>query len=159
MSISRHKHVQRHPRVRKRLEVSFSSGGTRKKGILSNMSLSGLFIRTSSGFAPGTHLDIELLLSGDVRTFLKGVVVRTVKTPLKGENGMGISLVSQDENYTKFVQQILQQQGIQIDNTSVPEYQIVTCPDCGIKNRVPLEKLLLGTKCGRCRANLMVDIN
>jgi hypothetical protein len=157
--MSRHKHVQRHPRVRKRLEVTFGSGGTRKKGILSNMSLSGLFIRTSSGFAPGTQLDIELLLSGDISTFLKGVVVRTVKTPIKEENGMGISLVSQDETYIKFVQQMLHQKGIHFDDASVPEYQIVTCPDCGVKNRVPLEKLLLGTKCGRCRASLMVDIN
>ncbi|NPA95360.1 MAG: thioredoxin [Thermodesulfobacteria bacterium] len=33
---------------------------------------------------------------------------------------------------------------------------IVQCPNCGTKNRVPVEKMSLGPKCGRCKAPLPV---
>jgi hypothetical protein len=158
--MSRRPFYQRHPRATKRLEVSFSSGVIKKKGILSNMSLSGLFVRTNSGFPPGTHLDLEILLPDNTRASLRGVVVRTIKSPLKtGENGMGISLITQDEIYARFVQTTLQQQGIQVDEPSVSEYRLITCSVCGVKNRVPHGKSLSGSKCGKCRANLIVDIN
>jgi hypothetical protein len=158
--MSRKSFVQRHPRITKRLEVTFSSGGVKKKGILSNMSLSGLFIRTNSGFGPGTQLDIEILLSENIHSFLKGIVVRTIKNPLKkGENGMGISLVSQDETYTTFVHASLHKQGITAKNQEPdPEYQIYPCPECGIKNRVSIEKILVGAKCGRCGASFTINI-
>ena len=31
---------------------------------------------------------------------------------------------------------------------------IVRCPSCGVKNRVPADRLNLGPKCGRCKAPL-----
>ncbi len=31
---------------------------------------------------------------------------------------------------------------------------IIKCPSCGVKNRVPLDKMSLGPKCGRCKAPL-----
>jgi len=31
---------------------------------------------------------------------------------------------------------------------------IIKCPSCGVKNRVPLNKMSLGPKCGRCKAPL-----
>ncbi len=34
---------------------------------------------------------------------------------------------------------------------------IIKCPACGVKNRVPLDKLSLGPKCGRCKSPLPVN--
>ncbi len=36
---------------------------------------------------------------------------------------------------------------------------IIVCPSCGIKNRVPLDKLSLGPKCGKCKAPLPVNMS
>jgi len=36
---------------------------------------------------------------------------------------------------------------------------IVKCPACGVKNRIPVEKLSLTPKCGRCKAPLPKGIN
>ncbi len=37
-----------------------------------------------------------------------------------------------------------------------PEYQIIACPSCNVKNRIPTSKLSLGPKCGKCRSALTV---
>ena len=73
---------QRHPRFTKRLEATFSSGGLSYRGILSNLSQNGLFIRTNRGFAPGTTVDIELVMPDNTLCRIKGVVKRTIKTPM-----------------------------------------------------------------------------
>ena len=60
--MQRQRGYQRSPRYTKRLEVTFSSGNLSFKGILSNISENGLFIRTNRGFAPGTTVDIEVMM-------------------------------------------------------------------------------------------------
>ena len=36
---------------------------------------------------------------------------------------------------------------------------IISCPSCGVKNRVPLHKLSLGPRCGRCKTPLSISSN
>ena len=36
----------------------------------------------------------------------------------------------------------------------MPDFIFVTCPSCGVKNRIPVEKLSLTPKCGRCKSPL-----
>ena len=36
--------------------------------------------------------------------------------------------------------------------------QILRCPACGAKNRIPLDKIKLGPKCGKCSATLRTDV-
>lgn len=154
---------QRHPRFTKRLEVTFSSGGLSYKGILSNLSANGLFIRTNRGFAPGTEVDIQLMMPGNKISLLKGIVRRTVKVPVTTtKNGMGIELTVYDETYRNFVRTSLTDQGI--DTKELPEpipaadFQIILCKGCGIKNKVSPEKLTLEPKCGRCGTILIPDM-
>jgi hypothetical protein len=82
---------QRHPRFTKRLEATFSSGGLSYRGILSNLSQNGLFIRTNRGFAPGSTVDIELVMPDNALCRLKGIVKRTIKTPMSYGKRCGIS--------------------------------------------------------------------
>lgn len=151
----RQRGYQRHPRFTKRLEVTFRSGDLSYKGILSNLSANGIFIRTNRGFAPGTILDIQLVMPNDRISSLKGIVRRTVKatvTPTK--NGMGVELISRDESFVNFVTESLRDQGIDPKELPLPgdvsDFKIIACSACGIKNKVSFEKLSLAPKCGRC---------
>jgi hypothetical protein len=160
--VVRERGYQRHPRFTKRLEVTFRAGDLCYKGILSNLSANGLFIRTNRGFAPGTILEIQLVMPDDRISSLKGIVRRTVKatvTPTK--NGMGVELISRDEAYVNFVTESLRDQGIDTKELPIPgavsDFRIIACTACGIKNKVSFEKLSLAPKCGRCGIPLVND--
>jgi hypothetical protein len=167
--MGRERGYQRHPRFTKRLEARFSSAGLSFTGILSNLSESGLFIRTNRGFAPGTVIDVELVMPDRKISFLKGLVRRTVKTPMSSlKNGMGIELIEKDATYINFVKLFIEETETKTDKDteretdtekpSPPEFHIIPCPSCGIKNKVSHGKLSLGPKCGRCGTPLTIDI-
>jgi Tfp pilus assembly protein PilZ len=161
---------RRHKRYTKRIETEFSSGDMTFRGISSDLSEKGLFIRTQHGFVPGAVINIQLILPDGSTSQLKGVVRRTVKTHLHlVKNGMGIEIIESDNNYVRFVREELI--GIPF-NTSKPsdvpevktearageaseeEIIILDCPDCGIKNRVKASALSLQPRCGKCGSSL-----
>jgi hypothetical protein len=171
--MERDKEYKRTKRFTKRLEVTFSSGVLSYRGILSNVSVSGLFIRTNRGFAPGTTVDIELMLPDNTVSSLKGIVRRTIKTPITTmKNGIGVELIRQDAKYQNFIKPFLDEaepeteQEIEISpepeaepvKPPVPEFQIIGCPNCGAKNKVLRSKLSFGPKCGKCGTLLPVSI-
>ena len=154
---------QRFPRFTKRLEVTFSSGNQSNKGILSNISENGIFIRTNRGFAPGTTVDIEVMMPDQSISHLKGIVKRTVKTPLTAvKNGMGVELFQQDEAFLSFVRSYGEGQETEPapekEKSTPPEFQIIICSGCGVKNKVLANKLSLGPKCGKCGISLFVKM-
>ena len=171
--MERGRDYKRTQRFTKRLEVTFSSGGQSLRGILSNVSISGIFIRTSRGFAPGTTLDIEIMLPDNSVSSLKGIVRRTTKTPVTTtKNGMGVELTHKDATYEKFIRPFLEEANQETtqeaeavpepereqEKPPVPEFQIIGCPNCGVKNKVLREKLSHGPKCGKCGTLLPVSI-
>ena len=93
---------RKHKRFFKRLEARFSSGGKSFVGTSSNLSESGLFIRTNRGFVPGSVVDIELTTPHGV-SFLKGIVKRTSRTSPAIKNGMGVELTEKDTTYINFL--------------------------------------------------------
>lgn len=146
---------QRYPRFTKRLEVTFSSGGLGYRGIMSNISSNGLFIRTNRGFAPGSIVDIELVMPDNRIALLKGVVKRTIKTPLSSmKNGMGIELLERDSIFSDFIENIGENEPASEQPT--PEFQVISCEGCGVKNKVLSTKIDLGPKCGRCGRPLAI---
>jgi Tfp pilus assembly protein PilZ len=147
----------------KRLEVTFSSGNLSYKGILSNISENGIFIRTNRGFAPGTTVDIEVMMPDQSISHLKGIVKRTIKTPLTAvKNGMGVELFQKDEPFLSFVRsygEVQETEPAPEKEISSPlEFQIITCSACGVKNKVLASKLSLGPKCGKCGISLFVKM-
>jgi hypothetical protein len=163
--MERERGYSRHKRYTKRLEVTFSSGGLSYRGILSNFSLNGLFIRTNRGFAPNTILNIELIVPDGRICYLKGIVRRTTKTPiLTQKNGMGIELTEKDPAYIQFLQSHTEDkktdtkiQNIQ-EKPPDAEYQIITCTNCGVKNKVLMSRLSQGPKCGKCGIPLNISM-
>ncbi len=158
-------------RFTKRLEVTFSSGGLKYRGISSDLSAGGLFIRTQNGLTPGSLVDLEIFLPEGKASLLKGVVRRTIKTPLNmGKNGMGIELIERDSHYIEFLRNFDIADGAQEperqrrfagahpeaepkseeSTRQVPESVIISCQNCSVKNKVPRERLHFSPKCGKC---------
>ncbi len=156
--MGRERGYQRHPRFTKRLEARFSSGVMSFTGISSNLSESGLFIRTNRGFAPDTAIDIELVMPDGNISSLKGLVRRTIKTPLSSKNGMGVELIEKDAAYINFLKSFAEETETDTEKITPPEFQIISCPNCGVKNKVSSEKLSLGPKCGRCGTPLTINM-
>ena len=152
------KKLQRSQRFTKRLEVKFSSGGDTYKGILSNLSLGGLFIRTNRGFAPGTTIDIELVLPDGTISFLKGIVRWAEKTHLAIKNGMGIELMGKDTAFMNFIKSFHEKTGKPFENIAPQESHIIACSQCGVKNKVLSTRVSHGPKCGKCGTPLNIDM-
>ncbi|MEW6066765.1 MAG: PilZ domain-containing protein [Nitrospirota bacterium] len=146
-------------RYTKRLEVKFTTeDAISYTGILSNLSENGLFIRTNRGYAPGTTLKIELVLPDGNKSFLRGVVRRTIKTPISIKNGMGIELTEKDAAYINFAKSFTGEIKPDAEKITPPEFQIISCTNCGVKNKVLTEKLSLGPKCGKCGTSLAINM-
>ncbi len=171
-------------RYTKRLETTFKSGVFSFKGLSSNISAGGLFIRTSHSFAPGTIVDIEIFLPGNRVSRLKGIVRRAIKTTMPGvKNGMGIELIERDANYLEFLRTIVMEEessdesGDSQENNGLEEkvnnegtkeridnfkgiepqdYIIVICNNCNVKNKVPVSRRS-GLKCGKCGSPLNIE--
>lgn len=164
-------------RFTKRLEVTFSLGSSKFRGISSDLSAGGLFIRTQHGLTPGSLVDIEIFLPENKVGHLKGIVRRTVKTALTMiKNGMGIEVLERDENYLDFLRNFdmlespfqkdappsacAKEQKAEQKTDEAAEFIIKVCGNCNVKNRVSTQRLSLGAKCGKCGAVLeMTDIN
>ena len=157
-------------RHRKRLETKFKADSAAADsevytGITSDISENGIFIRTRYGFVPGTIIKIEIYLPEDKISKLKGKVKRSTRTQIASlKNGMGIEIIEKDSNYTIFLNSMDEgnkdnPSGSQ-ENFSAsppPEYLIITCLDCSVKNKVAREKLPLNPRCGKCGTLLRTE--
>lgn len=100
----------------KRCEVEFVSDGITYRGISSDFSLGGLFIRTNFSLAPDAILEITIYLPDGAISKLKVKVVRgwrtaigrVMGTPIKSaKNGMGVEILEKDANYLHFIRSLL----------------------------------------------------
>lgn len=145
----------------RRLEVEFEGGGLRGRGLTSDISRKGLFIRTQKALAPGTPITVRVHLSNGRISTIKGLVRRAIKFPIytsEIKNGMGIEIIEMDPPFDELIGE-LESEGA---SRQAPEEQqkedfiILVCPSCGVKNRVPSGKVSLSPRCGKCRAPLIV---
>jgi len=103
-----------------RLKISFDVNGMKYRGLSSNFSLNGLFIRTNHSFPPDILLDIIIYLPNDLTSHLKGKVVRTSNETLwavsgnargYAEKGIGIEIIEKDSLYLHFIRSFLSIEG------------------------------------------------
>jgi hypothetical protein len=115
---------QREKRQQKRFiercKVEFTVNDKTYRGLSSNFSLNGLFIRTKHLFQTETFLDIIIHFPNDLTSRLKGKVVRVSKNALCGaietargcgENGIGIEIIEKDSLYLHFLRSFLSHKG------------------------------------------------
>lgn len=149
----------------RRLEVEFSAADKNYRGISSDLSKNGLFIRTNHAFAAGTQLEILLYLPDGTSCKLKGLVRRALKTPIVSiKNGMGVELTEKDDCYARFVEGYepsekgeapqytvkAEKSEAQKRETDLEEYLIIRCAGCNTKNKVKKSRAALSHKCGKC---------
>jgi hypothetical protein len=115
-----HKEKRRQKRFIERCRVEFTVNDTTYRGLSSDFSLNGFFIRTKHTFQSGTLLDIIINFPNDLTSRLKGKVVRVSKNPLCGvsktvrgcvENGMGIEIIEKDSLYLHFIRSFISPEG------------------------------------------------
>ncbi len=162
-------------RYTKRLEVAFSSGGSKYKGISSDLSEQGLFIRTLHGLSPGNEIDIEMYLPDDKVVRLRGMVRRTIKTSLSlVKNGMGVEIIENDPLYLSFLktfdrgpedtaapEQMPEEKTDSANeerSSATPEYVLIACDNCKVKNKVRRDRFSFGPRCGKCGAALNIGV-
>ncbi len=110
------KDKRRFRRFTRRCEVEFTVGNISNRGIASDFSISGLFLRTNHPFADDTVLDIIVHLPDKSVSSLQGKVKRAMKTSLgrvmgtpakEYKNGMGIELIKKDVHYLNFIRSLI----------------------------------------------------
>jgi hypothetical protein len=128
---------RRHPRFIKRLETRISMDDTRFLSISGDLSESGLFIRTNRGCNVETPIDIELSLPGNRVSFLKGIVRRTIRTPIPTmKNGMGIEIIEKDKTFIDFIKSVSEERSENIaEEQPSPELQLTSPLNCEIVNK------------------------
>ena len=113
---------RRHPRIIKRLPVKFFVNRECLTSLSSDLSESGLFLRTNRGTNVDCIIDIQLLLPSNKVSCLKGIVKRTVRTPFSSmKNGMGIEIIQKDAAYAHYIKTIC---GDSIEKTALPEFPL-----------------------------------
>lgn len=107
---------RKHKRYVRRREVEFVSDGVTYRGIASDFSLNGLFIRTNYPLPPDTVLDVIVHLPGSLTSQLTIRVIRAWRTaagrvigsPIKTfKNGMGVEITRKDINFLHFIRSLL----------------------------------------------------
>jgi len=95
---------RRHKRIIKRLNAEFSWEGASFRGTSSNLSESGLFLRTIKPLPPDTQVDVGIQLPDNTVSRLKGTVRWSLKSAAKsGRSGMGIEISENDRRYVDFL--------------------------------------------------------
>ncbi|MHB8883361.1 MAG: PilZ domain-containing protein [Thermodesulfovibrionales bacterium] len=164
---------RKHVRFVRRLETEFSAEGKNYRGISSDLSCNGLFIRTNHAFPPGTALAITIHLPDGATSTLKGRVRRALRTTVVSlKNGMGVELIEKDYHYTDFMlnftkdcEEVAHKDHVRMEpqtspqpehktDTAAPEFLIIACASCGVKNKVNVLRIAQGPKCGKCGATL-----
>ncbi len=107
---------RRFRRFTRRCEAEFTAGDVTSRGIASDFSLNGLFLKTNYPLIADTLIEITVHLPDGTAAKLKGKVKRAMKTavgkvmgiPVKSlKNGMGVQLVERDASYLHFIRSLL----------------------------------------------------
>jgi len=96
-------------RINKRLVASFGTEELQHTGITNDISETGLFIKTTRSYQPGSILKINLLLPNNGSTTFTGKVVRTYMHPpftSLARNGVGIELDSEETAYLTHIMNV-----------------------------------------------------
>jgi len=107
---------RRQKRFVKRCTIEFTSDGQTHRRICRNLSLDGLFIKTSKPLAVEKIIEMILHLPDGSTSKLTGKVTRATREPyslileragIPSKDGMGIQLIEKDANYLKFLESLI----------------------------------------------------
>jgi Tfp pilus assembly protein PilZ len=93
----------------KRLHITILCGENQHKGISSNFSFSGLFIKTRKKFKPGSSVSMILEVNDSQKMSLRGTIARTkIGSKFdKFNDGIGIQLTTIPQAYKHHVETLI----------------------------------------------------
>lgn len=97
---------RRNKRIIKRLAVDFGTDDLKHTGITNDISKTGLFIKTSKIYSPGSILKINLLIPHNGSAVFTGKVVRSYKHPPYlsfAKNGVGVEIDGKEKTFLTYV--------------------------------------------------------
>lgn len=98
---------RKYKRKTRRLEIYYRHETTEFRGVSSNFSNKGLFIRTTKPFKEGISVHMRLDLGYDKEILLSGIVRRSLRTRFAGmKDGMGIELTDIPKEYNDFLAEL-----------------------------------------------------
>ncbi|MFZ2197813.1 MAG: PilZ domain-containing protein, partial [Thermodesulfovibrionales bacterium] len=100
---------RRHKRIIKRLKTEFSSEDSSFRGTSSNLSESGLFLKTIKPLPVDTLVEVSIQLPDNTVSKLKGTVRWSLKAMQRtsSRSGMGIEIIENDRHYVDFLNTLL----------------------------------------------------
>jgi len=100
---------RRHKRIIKRLKTEFSSEDSSFRGTSSNLSESGLFLKTIKPLPVDTLVEVSIQLPDNTVSKLKGTVRWSLKAAQRtsSRSGMGIEISENDRHYVDFLNTLL----------------------------------------------------
>ncbi len=94
-------------RILVKLEVKYMAHVIKITSATSNISETGMYIRTDRQLPVGSMLDITLELPGSREHHLQGVVKWNLGPRGKAKSGMGIQLIDPPEEYRDYVRSLI----------------------------------------------------
>jgi Tfp pilus assembly protein PilZ len=99
-------------RIAKRLFIRFGPEQAVNIGFTGDISLTGIFIKTNTMFAPGSILKMEVELPDSKILHLKGTVMWAKRVPATlvrhiKKSGMGVKIVQPPAEYIEFVSSMI----------------------------------------------------
>jgi hypothetical protein len=99
---------RRHKRFATRLHVKLSSRSMISWGILSDVSETGLFIKSNRDVAIGEIIDIEIFMQDNTSCLLNGIVRRRVELPESyRKHGLGVELTGKDAPHIHYLKSLV----------------------------------------------------
>lgn len=97
-------------RIPKVLKVKIDRKGREVWGVLQNLSLDGLYVKTNCAFTKGETIVMELWLPDGDKSKVKGSVRRIEEKPDRSWNfGIGVKLLDNDVRYLHYVKKLNEQ--------------------------------------------------
>ncbi len=91
-------------RIEKQLYAVMRVESKMVRGLLTDCSENGLFIKCNQDFPIGTVIDIEIFMPDNNNALLKGIVRRKIEMPESHRKyGLGIELIKKDVRYVIFL--------------------------------------------------------
>jgi len=104
-------------RVSKQLYVQLSTEKKMFWGLLNDFSKNGLFIKCNQDFPMGAAIDIEIFMSDQSNSVLRGIVRRKIDMPESNRKyGLGIELIEKDARFIRFVNSVSEKPAIETVN-------------------------------------------
>ncbi|MDA8082229.1 MAG: tetratricopeptide repeat protein [Nitrospiraceae bacterium] len=153
------KERRKHQRFGRVLELEFSVRDEECRGVCRDISREGCFISTDGSFSPGEIVHLCMPLPDQSHCRLMGIIrwAGSGGPWASKEKGIGVEIIDQDEKFGLFAGALESGDRISVgpeQSSSSAESEIIACPACGVKNRIPGARLSEKPRCGRCGTSL-----